>query len=221
MNNLPHPKKTLVTLAEARAWSPFEYLVQRKFDGELATRTVGNAVLLGELVTNRSGAFLTASDRAMLFDHGSFFAAFTVAEIDGQNMLEFSTVHRWRALLELVPQFPADVVLAHQTNAPSSLTTEEGYCAHAWNAPFGEMLCHKVLSQWICRVSETGKTQSVSICDATTGQARGKVKMSGGRCDRLRVGSLVKIEGLGLTDGGLIREPRPCMDTQDSWLVKF
>ena len=53
------------------------------------------------------------------------------------------------------------------------------------------------------------------------GQARGAVALRGGKCDQIRVGSLIKVEGFGLHPSGLIREPRPCKDTPTSWLIQF
>lgn len=214
---LPHPRKTLVSLDEARQWSAADYLVQRKYDGELATRRVGNAVLLGELVRAKSGAFLTAPDRARIDRHGSFFAAFTILSIDGANVLEFSTAHRWRALGELVPSFPPDVVLAEIVHNVTWAMAggAEGVCAHAWGDAWGSMLCHKAGGIWTCRVTRIGNTQSVGIADAETGAARGNVKLGGGKCDRVRVGSVIRVEGMGLTDKGLIRQPVLCRE----WLV--
>ena len=49
----------------------------------------------------------------------------------------------------------------------------------------------------------------------------GSVPLLGGKCDRVRVGSIIKVEGFGLTAGGKIREPRVCRDTATSWLVKY
>lgn len=49
----------------------------------------------------------------------------------------------------------------------------------------------------------------------------GNVKLGGGKCDKVRIGSILKIEGFGLTREGKIREPRPCRDTATSWLIKY
>jgi hypothetical protein len=217
MTTLPHPKKTLVTLAEARQWSPQQYLIQRKFDGELARREVAGAILLGELVTERSGAFLTAEDRALIARHGTFFAAFTVESVFGDNLLNRTTRERWGILCSFAGHFPPDVILAAQTTVPASLTTEEGYVAHGWDAPWGTMLAVKQASIYVCKVSSTGGTQSVGIVDAATGEARGSVKLGGGKSDHVRVGSVIRVEGMSLTDDGKIRQPKPCRE----WLVQL
>ena len=64
-----------------------------------------------------------------------------------------------------------------------------------------------------------GGTQSVEI--EINGQPAGRVALLGGKCDRVRVGSVLKVEGFGLTPAGRIREPRVCRDTPTSWLVRF
>jgi hypothetical protein len=51
--------------------------------------------------------------------------------------------------------------------------------------------------------------------------ACGSVPLFGGKADRVRIGSILKLEGFGLTAAGKIREPRPCKDTATSWLVKY
>ena len=214
---LPHPRKTLVTLAEAREWSTSQFLIQRKLDGSLARREVAGAVSLGELVTARSGAFLTPADRALIAKHGSFFAAFTVESVHGEKMLTKSTRERWGILCSFAPYFPADVVLVESATVPDMLTGEEGYVAHKWSDGWGEMLCHKAEDIFTCRVTATGGTQAAQICDAATGQARGACKFGGGAIDRVRIGSVVRIAGMGLTDAGKIRQPTLCRE----WLVKF
>lgn len=220
---LPHPRKQIVTLADARQWSPTDYLIQRKYDGELSTRRMGNAVMLGELVRAKSGAFLTNDDRARIDRHGSFFAALTLLELDGRNMLAESTRTRWSELCATLCREPrdgdlvvADVIAPEIIEACMKSGNFEGVCAHGWGDAWGSMLCHKANAIYVCRVASTGGTQSVGIADAATGAARGNVKLGGGKCDRVRVGSLIRIEGMGLTDKGLIRQPVACRE----WLVK-
>lgn len=214
---LPHPHKTLVSLAEARAWSAGKFLIQRKMDGVLARREVGRAVLLGELVTARSGAFLTALDRAYIAKYGSFFAALTVESIGGKNILKYNTAARCWILSDLVYKFPPDVIIVPQRTVPEALTDEEGYVAHALDAPWGNMLCHKQASIYVCRVTSTGASQSVGICDAETGVDRGRLMLGGGACDRVRVGSIVRCEAMSEHEGGKLRQATKCRE----FLVKF
>jgi hypothetical protein len=80
------------------------------------------------------------------------------------------------------------------------------------------MLCCKVNTIYECITGPTGSTQSVEVFDADTGAARGRVKLGGGKCDKINAsgGSRIRVEGLGLTDDGKIREPRPCRE----WFLK-
>jgi len=170
-----------------------------------------------QLMRAKSGAFLNDEDRALIAAHGSFFVAFTVMELDGQNMLAVDTRTRNAALLTLSGEFPADVVMAGAVSVPESIPADvEGYCAHAWGDSWGNMLAVKQASIYVCRVSSTGGTQSVGIVDAGTGEPRGNVKLGGGKIDRVRVGSVIRVEGMGLTDKGLIRQPVCCRE----WLVE-
>ena len=98
----------------------------------------------------------------------------------------------------------------------------EGVVRKSLNATyFDTMTACKRLETWICRVTGIGPGQSVTICDHVTGEARGRVALRGGKIDRVRVGSVVKIEGLGLFPSGLIRDGRPCRDSETSWLIKL
>ena len=214
---LPHPSKTIVTLAEARQWSHGDFLVQRKLDGELDKFTIAGADILCEFMKRKSGGFYTADDEAMFakFPNG-WRAALTVAAIHGENVLHKSNYERWNTLRHLSRDFPDDIIIVEQCDVPENLTTEEGYVAHSWDAPWGTMQAVKQATIYVCRVSSMGGTQSVGIADAATGAALGNVKLGGGKCDRVRVGSLIRVEGMGLTDKGLIRQPVCCRE----WLVK-
>jgi predicted DNA-binding WGR domain protein len=216
---LPHPSKEIVNLATMRNYSPQDYLIQRKMDGSLARRDVAGATLLGELVTARSGAFLTAADKALIAKHGSFFAAFTVEAVAGENMLNRSTRERWGILCSYVASFPADVVLCDTVIDVEACMASgaEGVVAHAWGGTWADgMLCHKAESIYFCTVTAIGGTQSAEIRVEQTG-ATCRVKMGGGAIDRIRVGSRVRIAGMGLTDAGKIRQPTLCRE----YLAKF
>lgn len=230
---LPHPRKEICTLQTMRNFSAQDYLIQKKFDGIFAKREIAGAVLLGELVTSRSGAFLTASDRALIAAHGSFFAAFTVASVHGENVLTRTTRERWGILCSFVPHFPPDMVLCEQTTVPDKLTTEEGYVAHAWGNSWGEIIAVKQSTTYLCRVTKTGGTQSVGIERIVGGEnlgaeecrqwlaknpqfqtaPAGNCKFGGGACDQVTAGqSFVRIEGMGLTDDNKIRQPTKARD---------
>lgn len=214
------PRKKIVPLQDFQKLSSREYLIQRKYDGEFATREImfkgERFTLLGEKLRAKSSGLFDWKDKALLKRHyGSFFVAFSV-DLPGATNRD-----RWLKLSEIALSFTEDCYLA-DTVSDASFCMEsggEGVCAHAWDAPWGEMLCVKQLNTWLCKVTAIGFTQSVEIADAATGEPRGNVKLGGGKCDRVRVGSVIKIEGMGLSDSGKIREPRPCADTETSWLV--
>jgi hypothetical protein len=98
----------------------------------------------------------------------------------------------------------------------------EGIVCKDLSAPYGEMWACKRIVELLCVVTDfCGGSQAVKIADAATGQPRGKISLFGGKIARVRVGSILKCAGMNLTDRGLIREPRLCQDTPESWLVKF
>lgn len=216
----PHPDKRIISRAEMQhIIAAGNHLCQRKYDGCLSRREVAGSVLLGEIVTTRSGAFLTAADRALIARHGVFFAAFTVAEVDGKNVLNQSTATRWGMLNGLAGGFAPDMVLAETVTDVAGVfeASGEGVCAHDLGGIWGEMLCVKVAEIFTCRITATGGTQSVQIADAVTGEMRGNVKLGGGAVDQVRIGSTIRIEGMGLTDAGKIRQPVKCRE----WLVNY
>jgi hypothetical protein len=84
------------------------------------------------------------------------------------------------------------------------------------------MLACKRIVEMVCLVTGfVPGIQSVAIADPTTGQPRGRVALRAGKLDKVRIGSLVKVIGMSLTERGLIREPRLCSDSPGSWLVKY
>ena len=215
-----HPVKQLVTLAAARGWSAGDFLIQRKYDGELAALDIGGAVVLVESMRGEiSGHFYTAADRSMFARHpGGWFAALTVAAVNGQSVLHLSTSARWGLLAAL--NLPANVIRAAVVTeaAAALLAGAEGVCAHGWGDVWGNMLCHKASEIHFCRVTGfAGGTQSVTIADAATGEPRGRVALRGGKCDRVRVGSIIRVEAMGMTAAGKLRQPNPCRE----WLVQF
>ena len=234
---LPHPRKLLATREESRAWTAEQYLIQRKYDGELArvricpsgvansTPRGKGAVVLAEFMRPKSGGFFTAADHAM---HARFplgwWAAFTVEELHGENVLHESTAWRWGCLGKLAPMFAPDMVLAEVVADVDAAFAggAEGVVGHAWDAPWGDMVAVKQGGVWTCRVTSVGSTQSVGIeivqsPESTVGSPAGRVKLGGGKVDRVRVGSIIRVEGMGLTDAGKIRQPVACRE----WLVKF
>ena len=111
----------------------------------------------------------------------------------------------------------ADAALKDLFNGDFLKAGAEGVVAVDWSAPWGNLVAHKANSIHTCRITSTSGKQSVGIADAATGQDRGRVKLGGGKADQVRVGSIIRVEGMGLTDAGKIRQPQPCRE----WLIQF
>ena len=124
MTTLPHPEKTLVTLAEARQWSPHDYLILRKYDGEFNLLEYGGNFILAEFMRRPiSGHLYTKSDLEMFRRWpGGWWAALTVMECGGVPCLNLSTEARWAMLQGLSAKFTPDIVLAEVvTDIPAAM----------------------------------------------------------------------------------------------------
>lgn len=197
------------------------HMAMRKYDGQFATVQIGGAVIIAEFMRGEiSGHHYTASDRAMFARcPAGWYAAITLAAVHGENVLGLPTRTRWGILSSYVSMFPPDVVMAEVvTEVAAALAAgAEGVCAHDWGEPWGNMACVKVNTIYTCRVSSVGNAQSVGIVDAETGQDRGNVALRGGKCDRVRAGSIIRVDAMGETDAGKLRQAVPCRE----WLVQF
>jgi hypothetical protein len=98
----------------------------------------------------------------------------------------------------------------------------EGIVAKRWDAPFdASMYAVKRSIELPCVVTEILPFQAVKIADASTGNDLGKVKIAAFKISKIRVGSIIKVVGMNLTDRGMVREPRLCIDSPTSWLIKY
>ena len=237
----------MVPESEAVRWRAGARLFQRKYDGEFLVRNVKcgmrNVLLAGERVRAKSGGFLTASDRALLARAGAFFAVFDLLAMDGQDVSGEPIRLRWRELCALAGELENiehPIVLAESGGGGEFVEAVlaaggEGVVAKDWDQPWGApMFAVKRLQTFFCVVTGfCGGTQSVQVARIEGGTsniehrtsniqcAASRVALRGGKIDRVRVGSVLKVEGMGLTDKGMIREPRLCRDAPGSWLVKF
>lgn len=204
MNQIAKQHKIIVPMAVGLAWrggGGFRY--EEKMDGRFHVREVGASVVVGELMRD-----------------GRFFA-FDCVVIDGQDIRRAPLRERLECLNRFSFLRPAtgsggeflESVLARGG---------EGIVCKDLSAPYGEMFACKRIWEGLCVVTGfNGGTQSVTIADAATGQTRGKVALFGGKIERVRVGSIIKVQGMSLTGRGLIREPRVCTDSSGSWLHRF
>lgn len=115
----------------------------------------------------------------------------------------------------------------------------EGVVAKHLDAPFGvQWFKCKRLEKFYCVVTEGpcgGQSVGIGmlrdqsnipldssfILHPSSFTPAGRVALFGQKCEQVRVGSILKVEGYGLTPAGKIREPRPCKDTATSWLVRW
>lgn len=239
------PRKIVVPLPTALTWGgdENEYRYEEKLDGRFETRQahgttedLGDTLLAGEYVRGEFYAFdllrMNGSDfRSYPLHHRLAFLAgvFVTKPFDCAG----GEIHPVPAL-DLRPSTLADIwARGGEGIVRKSL-------AGKWGEP---MEACKRLETFHCLVTGMNAGQSVQLariinggemrpCDpAGFGEDHfvqsletapcGAVKLGGGKADRVRVGSILKIEGFGLTREGKIREPRPCRDTATSWIVQY
>ena len=225
------PAKRLVTVTEAAEWHGQAW---RKMDGIFATATFrapsggGKGGMIAdlqvEIMQKRSGGLYTPSDLDRFARFGVWYAICDVLAVDGLDIKAEPTRRRWHYSRQLATLLRAsDGVFLADFGSGGGFAEKclaDGGEGAVWkdpDAPYGQMVAVKRGGIWTCRVSSIGSTQAVGIMDAETGQDRGRVKMGGGKCDQVRIGSIIRVEGLGLTDLGKIRERRACRE----WLVKL
>ena len=207
---ISHPTKILVPVETAlREWNHAGGICQEKKDGCFAVYQVEDFTVTAEKMAD-----------------GEIYA-FDLVSIGGHDMRGEPLDVRWFELneraatlavdkIKIVPSVPsergADFLKSVLDNGG------EGCVLKGWNTSYySPMLAAKRGGVWTCRVTgHCGGTQSVFIVDAETGQDRGKVTLRGGRCDQVRAGSIIRVEGMNLTPSGKIRQPQPARE----WLVK-
>lgn len=213
--NIAKPTKTLCTLAQAQAWGSGR--MTRKMDGVFEAREIAGLTVAGQLMRPKSGGFFTASDKARLAQFGEFWVALDIVSTD-------DTLTRMRHLLNIAKQFDGqrEILVETVTDIADAMAGgAEGVAWQSWDWGYGEILAYKARYEGLVRVSKAaGNTQSVEIEDAATRQPRGRIALRGGKCDIVKVGSILKINAMCLTDDGKLREPVLDSDSPTSWLVK-
>jgi hypothetical protein len=147
--------------------------------------------------------------------------------LHGQDVRGEPTRARWAELVSRARTLPRGVRLSRIGSGGEfleHLLSEggEGIVVKTLDAPFGVgWLKCKRQQVFLCVVVALDHSKgSVSLCDAATGQERGKLPLRS-RFDQIRVGSVLKLEAYGLTVKGLLREARVDKDSPSSWLVQF
>jgi hypothetical protein len=227
------PRKICVPVSTALNWKGPDVSCQRKYDGIFEIRTIGFgaghvAELAGEAMKFKSGGLFTSRDREMFARFGSWYAAFDLLALDGQDMRGQPLRLRWRELARIVPYcgVSGDVILADSGFGGDFVGAVlaaggEGACAKPWGSTwFDPFYAAKPLQTFRCRVvGLCGGKQAVQLADADTGQPRGMMRLSEGKICQIRVGSLLKVCGY-LNPSGAIREARCDADSPGSWLIQ-
>ena len=215
MTTIRKPLKTVVPLAAGLAWPDAGNfreggIFQQKLDGCFGLSEWPGGILAGEIMI------------------GGNFIAFDCVQWQGQDVRGIPLRDRLQLRGEICAAHGIPIVAETIGNGGEFLRAildagGEGAVFKRLDALYGEpMLACKRVQDFICRVvGQNAGKQSVRICDPASGQPMGNLSLFGGKSDRVRPGSLVKVRGMGLTARGIIREPRPDADSHDSWLLSF
>lgn len=229
MTTYPKPEKRLVSLETARQWSPADYLIQVKCDGEFQTRELGGGrcVVAGEWMTARSERMLTGRHRELhAKNQAGFFVAFDLIEWRGDDVRHWPAGARWSSLqgLEMEGYFLPNMCLVDCWYGPDFVDRVlagggEGGVAKGWQDPYGPMLAVKQLREYQCIVTQIDHRLSVGIAERVGGVLldRGRVTL-GMNCDKVRVGSIIRVVAMDVFDSGKLREPRV---KAGEWLISY
>ena len=205
---IQHPSKICIPVDVAlRDWNRAGGIVQQKMDGQFSTREIDGVLYAGELM------------------RGGQFYAFDVLAIRGESVAHWSLDARWQRLCAKVESLRLAGVLlvpnVHSEQGAEFLAKVlaaggEGCVLKDWGATYGTpMIAAKRSIIVECHVTAIGPGQSIALADA--GGDLGKCPAKGGAADRVRIGSIVRIEAACLTVNRKLREPKLCRE----YLVKF
>ena len=210
--NISHPSKTVVPVEVGLAWGNDGALYAEKLDGCFHVLTIADAgILAGEKMAD-----------------GKFIAWDCVAQLDpggsGEmvDIRQFGAAVRFTILRSICARFAVPLVETSPNGgellARVLARGGEGVTRKDANASyFQPMLAAKRSQIHLCTVTAIGPGQSITLKDSVTGQARGKCPAGGGKADRLKPGSLVRVECETIHASGLFRSAKLCRE----WLVKF
>ena len=199
---IEHPSKILIPVETALVdWTgPGGYQV--KLDGVFAVREVAGGILVGEDVRGE-------------------FTAFDCVEADGQDVRGLPMAQRLRLRDTLCHCHGIGTVRTVWSDGAGLLreVLAAGLEGVVLKSPggYGEtMIAAKRSIVVVCRVTGIGPGQSITLRDSDGGDL-GKCPAKGGAADRLRVGSVVRVEAACYTVNGKLREPKLCRN----FLVKL
>lgn len=204
-----HPSKVVIPVEQAFVtWKNDGSIFQEKLDGKFHLKSVAGGVLAGEMMP--SGEFFAWD--CVRYAGEDLRACELMTRLNAMNIL-----CRNNGVRIVESSFDGTVLLRSVLDRGG-----EGVVKKSPHASYYlPMIAAKRVQVFICRVSSVGGKQSVGIVDNLTGQDRGRVSLFGGKADRIRVGSILKVEAYGETASGLLREPRPDKDSPESWLVSY
>ena len=212
IQNIQHPRKECVPLTVGLAWGNEENCIfAEKLDGKFAVRAVAGGILAGE-------------------DVRGIFTAFDCLEYGGEDVRGETFWNRAAMRNDLC--LSAKIPWVRETHQRGGEFLEmilreggEGVVMKRLAATYYDtMTACKRLQMWRCVVTALnhgtgGASIAEQLADGSL-QDRGTVPLRN-RAAHCRVGSLVKVEGECLSARGIILKPRPCKDTETSWLVQF
>jgi hypothetical protein len=198
------PTKIICHISKVLSWKASEFRLEEKMDGRFHTQLIGGLLFAGEQM--RSGDFI----------------AFDCLSVNGQDIKN----EPLRVRLQQLNSLPGILrpSTGHGVEFVEAILSNggEGIVAKRWDAPFdASMYAVKRSIEMQCVVTEILPFQAVKIADAVSGADRGKVKIPAFKASKIRVGSIIKVIGMNLTEKGFIREPRLCSDSPTSWLIKY
>ena len=201
------PTKQIITLAAGLAWGIEPGIIyQQKEDGRFDPWewSPGNVLACELLPDGRRIAF-----DALMAGCGDLRGMPLAARLDHRNRM---------ASIAGVPIVAATTGRGGAFLRDGLAAGWEGVCRKSLSATWYDAMevCKKSVTL-VCRVTSTGGTQSVGIADPVTGQDRGAVTLRGGKCDRVRVGSLIRLEAMEIHPSGKLRQPTLCTN----WLVQY
>jgi len=198
------PSFVSVSLADGLKWRAGNgWHVEEKMDGRYHIKELPHATVAGELMA------------------GGQFIAFDVLRYDSQDVHALPLWQRLAILDGMNLPRPA-VGSGGEFLAAVLERGGEGVIAKPLDSPFGVgWLKCKRRQVYYCRVIDLDQWRgSAILADSVTGEKRGKLPLRS-RFERVKVGSVLKVEAFGLHKSGLLREARVDHDAPGSWLVSL
>lgn len=177
---------------------------EEKMDGQFHVEELTHATtVIGELM--RDGQFFAFD---VLHYEGQDLRPLPLCErltvLDGMN-LPRPAVGSGGAFLASVLAAGGEGVVAKHLDPP-------------WGVPFYKCKRRQVYYSRVTGLDQ--RTGSAILADRDSGEMRGRVALHG-RFERVRVGSVLKVEAFGLTARGMLREARLDRDPNNAWLASF